>query len=140
MINNQGIRFVCLPGCSNCCSIPDGFVFLSEQEARRIAYDLEMDFTEFKNFFIREIDDQLALVDGEDEACVFLEKGRCMIYEQRPLQCRTFPFWKENMETAKRWQQTKQVCPGIDQGRLFSKEEIGEILNAKSPDSKQTVY
>ena len=137
MNHNPGIHFHCKKGCSNCCSISGGYVFLNEREARNIAEHLAMDYNNFEEFFIKEIEDQLALVDGENEACVFLEEGRCMIYEQRPQQCRTFPFWKENMETEKRWKLTQKICPGIGRGRFFSGEEIREILSGKTLDSER---
>ena len=135
MKNESGIRFFCLADCSNCCGISGGYVFLTKAEAQKIAGYLSLDIDEFMNFFIRHIDDKPALVDGENEACVFLEDGQCMIYSFRPRQCRTFPFWKENMETVDRWQLTKQICPGIGKGCLFSKQEIGDILNGKTLDS-----
>jgi Fe-S-cluster containining protein len=36
---------------------------------------------------------------GDDDACVFLEKGVCLAYEQRPLICRThgFPILVDDM-------------------------------------------
>lgn len=135
MNSKSGIRFFCQADCSNCCSISGGYVFLTKAEAQKIAEYLSLDIDEFMNFFIRHIDDKAALVDGENEACVFLEEGQCMIYTFRPQQCRTFPFWKENMETADRWQLTKQICPGIGKGCLFSKQEIEDILNGKTLDS-----
>ena len=48
----------------------------------------------------------------EGHACVFFdfEKKGCKIYEARPTQCRTFPFWeyfKNNQE------ELEAECPGI---------------------------
>ena len=32
-----GIRFTCLPNCGRCCDEPDGLVYLTKVDARRIA-------------------------------------------------------------------------------------------------------
>lgn len=135
MIKHNSIRFFCLKDCSNCCSVPGGFVFLTENESKEIAEYLSLDYQEFLKHFTRQIDDELTLMDGENEACVFLENHRCLIYPKRPKQCRTFPFWQQNMNSIKNWEFTKQVCPGLGQGKRLSASQIGEILNGKTLDS-----
>lgn len=61
--------------------------------------------------------------------CIFLEGGnRCGTYEARPEQCRTWPFWPENMK-AKTWRrEIETYCPGVGKGRLHTREEIETIL------------
>ena len=129
------IKFECLADCSNCCKLSDGFVFLDENEAEKIADYLKTDEANFLNFFTRIIDDHLALVDGDEDNCVFLEDGKCMVYEVRPLQCRTYPFWPSNMKTKDRWALTKEDCPGIGKGRNYSQQDISDILRGESLDS-----
>ena len=46
------------------------------------------------------------------------------MYEARPLQCRLYPFWFSNVRSERAWAKAARDCPGIGQGRLFSKEEI----------------
>lgn len=48
--------------------------------------------------------------DGE-HACIFFA-GQCMIYDVRPKQCRTFPFWSRYRS---KWhlQELLDECPGI---------------------------
>ena len=36
---------------------------------------------------------------NKESKCIFLDKKKCSVYEARPIQCRTWPFWKENMNT-----------------------------------------
>ena len=56
--------------------------------------------------------------------CRFLKDKACTVYEGRPSQCRTWPFWPENME-AKTWTlDIQKNCPGVGKGRLYSKAEI----------------
>ena len=131
----NSVKFECIAGCSECCKLSGGFVFLSEDEAQKIAEYLKTDEENFLKFFTRIIDDQLALVDGDEDNCVFLEDDLCMIYDVRPLQCRTYPFWSSNMKTKERWALTKEECPGIGKGRSYSPQDIADILKGKSLDS-----
>ncbi|MBN1408373.1 MAG: YkgJ family cysteine cluster protein [Calditrichaceae bacterium] len=122
------IKFECQPDCANCCKLSNGFVFLTEKEALKIAENLAISEDEFLQYFTRIIDDQICLVNGEDEHCVFLENHKCNIYEVKPLQCRTYPFWPENLKSKSRWQLTCNECPGVGKGRVYSVEEIEKIL------------
>ncbi len=133
----QSTRFECIDGCSDCCQHPGGFVYLSHKEASAIAEYLGAPSGLFLEWFTSEIDGQLVLKDGEQEACIFLEEGLCTIYALRPQQCRTYPFWPENMKTKERWELTRQECPGIGKGRKFSAGEIENILKGKTLDSKR---
>ena len=125
----KGIYFECQADCAACCKLIGGYVFITEDEAANIARYLNCSSEEIKAYFTRPVDDRIALMDGEDEACVFLENNRCTIYPVRPLQCRTFPFWPENFRSKSDWEQAKQMCPGIDTGKFYSLEEIEKILN-----------
>jgi Fe-S-cluster containining protein len=61
------------------------------------------------------------------EDCVFWHGG-CTVYEARPLQCRTYPFWSEVLASEKAWRETARSCPGIGQGAWHSLEEIESLL------------
>ena len=118
------IRFKCQPNSANCCKLSNGYVFQTDTEATHIANDLGISEHEFSQYFTRIIDDQLCLVDGEKEHCVFLEDHKCNIYDVRPIQCRTYPFWSENLKSKSRWQLPRHECPGIGKGRQYEREEI----------------
>ena len=61
-------------------------------------------------------------------ACPFLQGKACGVYEGRPSQCRTWPFWPENMN-ARTWsREIRSFCPGVDQGKLYTPEEIRDPL------------
>jgi hypothetical protein len=49
---------------------------------------------------------------------------RCTVYEARPRQCRTWPFWDSNLKRPEDSRHTCQVCPGSGQGKLHSIEVI----------------
>ncbi len=121
-------KFECVSGCSNCCQVNDGFVFLSEDEAEKIAKYLETGIAELYKWFIKQIDNRLCLVDGESEHCIFIEDNRCLIYPVRPQQCRDYPFWPEIISSPERWDREKIICPGIGAGKEYRKEDINNTI------------
>ena len=60
----------------------------------------------------------------------------CMVYPVRPRQCRTFPFWSENLKDAAAWEALRPGCPGIGEGRLFPSEEIRRIRMGRGEASE----
>lgn len=75
--------------------------------------------------------------------CTFLVRdengqGRCSIYEVRPLQCRTWPFWPDNLRNKTTWRQASVRCPGmkagmVGNGKLYPVEEIRIIRDSMLP-------
>ena len=51
----------------------------------------------------------------------------CSVYETRPMQCRTWPFWHDNIDTPAPWQAVCAECPGAEKARLYTREEIERI-------------
>jgi len=126
---DTGLHFSCT-ACGNCCQLDGGKVFLTEDEVNRAAEYLGMSIDEFIATYIRAIVEQESYVlrDGEKDCCIFLEDQKCNIYPVRPMQCRTFPFWPENVKSLYRWKIVAEDCPGIGQGRLYTAEEINDVL------------
>jgi len=60
-------------------------------------------------------------------------KGRrtCGIYEVRPLQCRTWPFWDGLLESKDAWNTAKAGCPGMDKGKRYTLEQVEKFRDAK---------
>jgi Fe-S-cluster containining protein len=67
--------------------------------------------------------DSYSVREDDRGSCVFYSQG-CGIYPVRPLQCASYPFWFSNLRSETRWRALRRGCPGIDQGRLYGKEEI----------------
>ena len=71
--------------------------------------------------------------------CVFLDretlpgKAICRVYRSRPQQCRTWPFWNENLESPRRWAEAGRICPGIDRGQPVELRVIVERRDATPP-------
>ncbi len=125
----KGLRFECT-GCGNCCKLDGGKVFVTAKEAETIAAFLHITEEEFHQRYIADREQgKYVLKDGDADNCIFLKNNRCEIYEVRPIQCKTFPFWHENIKSLYRWKIIAQDCPGINRGRLFTVEEIVQVLN-----------
>ncbi len=138
----DGIRFEC-QGSGKCCLSrgTHGYVYLTLEDRRRMARHLGLATAEFTRRFCRKEDgwwhlkpaNEAAPSPDQDVACRFLEGNRCSVYEARPAQCRTWPFWPENMK-AKAWdREVVSFCPGVaagrrGKGRLFSASEIRGLL------------
>jgi Fe-S-cluster containining protein len=123
----NGLSFECTQ-CGNCCSGPTtGFVWVDEDEIRSIAQAMEVDdIDEFERRFVRRVGARKSLVEYADGDCIFLDPTTrgCSIYPVRPRQCRTWPFWYENLSSPKAWSKTAAGCPGCNRGRLYSLDEI----------------
>jgi hypothetical protein len=128
-----GVRFQCT--CSGkCCSIHGdyAYVYLTREEERAIAAHLGLARREFRRRHTRRAsfgDRTLRFPDG---ACTFLDGGRCSIYPVRPGQCRTWPFWPENMEPAVWEREVAAFCPGVGRGRLYTRDEIRAVLEGRA--------
>ncbi len=126
----NGLTFECT-ACGNCCTKSDGFVVLDEPEASKIANVLNISESEFLETYVDVLPDAqtLNLKSLSNGDCIFLKDEKCQVYEARPMQCRTFPFWPENLKSLYRWKHVAKECPGIGKGKLFSAKEIENILD-----------
>ncbi len=131
------IYFKCQDGCSNCCKVSGGFVVVRDVEVEPIAKHLKIPADDFIKNFTRKEGKYTCLVDHAGEDCIFLEEDKCVIYPVRPIQCKTFPFWPQNLKTEKRWILIENECPGIGTGKAFSKEEIEAIFKGKPVNSEK---
>ena len=96
----------------NCCIGESGYIWVNPIEIKEIAKFLEIDVDEFKEKYLIKVGYKYSIKEKpykDGFACIFFENG-CKIYEVRPNQCRTFPFWdyfKDKVE------ELKKECPGI---------------------------
>jgi len=123
---NTGLNFEC-QGCGGCCEGPGGYVWVDEEEMASMAKKLGLSDEQFSRRYVRIVFGRTALVDNEKGDCVFLKDKRCSIYEQRPVQCRTFPWWPELLRSEKAWRENNYNCPGMNRGVNHSAEEILKI-------------
>ena len=124
-----GLRFECVAGCTKCCEIP-GLVFVHEKEIPEMAEHFELSPEEFEEKYLRRYWAQVFVLDfPEEEPCMFIGENGCEIYPVRPAQCRTFPFWPENINNTEKWKELMDFCPGIGKGKLFNIEEIISLMS-----------
>ena len=123
----DGLRFQCT-ACGKCCvNHGDGFeyVFSSRAERQALARHFGLKLAAFEQTWCERIDGVGLSFKSRDGGCIFLKAGRCSVYELRPNQCRTFPFWPELLVDEGTWQRdVASFCPGVGQGPLRDLNEI----------------
>ena len=128
----DGLKFSCTR-CSCCCRHESGFVYLSENDLSRLANKFEMDYTAFVKTWCRWIPftpgrERLSLKEKSNFDCIFWN-AVCTVYHERPLQCRSFPFWDFILCSKQAWEAAGKDCPGINNGELHSREKIERIVS-----------
>jgi len=71
--------------------------------------------------------ERLSLKEKSNFDCIFWN-DHCTVYQFRPLQCRTFPFWDNVLCSPEAWENTGMGCPGINSGELHSREKMEDLL------------
>src|SRR5574344_611498 len=126
---NNGLHFSC-KRCSHCCRIEPGFVFLSHTDLTNLCQWFNLTEEQFIETYCRRVSyydgsDVLCLRETADYDCILWKDG-CRAYGARPIQCSTYPFWTRLLSSDSYWHEEKKACPGIDEGRLWNREEILE--------------
>ncbi|MCF6154216.1 MAG: YkgJ family cysteine cluster protein [Candidatus Brocadia sp.] len=118
----EGLRFEC-QRCGRCCRGEPGVVWVNKREIEKISAFLSITQNAFAKNYLRTINDRFSLLEYGNGDCIMYDNG-CKIYDVRPCQCRSFPFWTSNLENRSEWEKVKKTCPGIDKGKLHTLEEI----------------
>jgi hypothetical protein len=102
---------------------------MAEPEIDRLARHLGLARDAFGRRYLRRVGERLSLVERADGDCCFFERGKgCTVYEARPAQCRTYPFWPEVIVSRESWRAESRRCPGVRAGgRVFSPEEVARL-------------
>lgn len=127
-------RFFCTQ-CSRCCRFEEGYVFLSAADLERLTVFLGGDEEETIDRYCRWVPmgavEQLSLREQRTRDCVFWIDGGCAVYDSRPVQCRTYPFWRHIVDEPGGWEEEAAVCPGIGIGRVWKKGDINHALERR---------
>jgi Fe-S-cluster containining protein len=121
-ITKDGFDFSFNPNeCSNCngncCIGESGYIWINPDEIEKLAKFLDISVEELKEKFLFKAKYKYSIrekkVSEDNFACAFfdLDKKMCMIYDLRPTQCRTFPFWDY---FRKKPNEVKEECPAIE--------------------------
>lgn len=142
---SKGLSFGCTQ-CGNCCTGLPGYVWFSDEELTEMAADKGVQRNDFLRLYAHRIRGRWSLneqrnVEG-DYDCVFLRRddegrGLCDIYKTRPTQCRTWPFWRENLSSRQAYEEAAEDCPGMEAGlegggTFFPVEKI-RIMRDETP-------
>ncbi len=120
MMKKDGFDFAFDPSAcesceGNCCIGESGYIWVTPTEIRAIAAHIDLDEESFRTTQLRKVGYRYSLREnkiGESYECAFFDKSKrqCSIYEVRPSQCRSFPFWDYFKEHI---QEVEKECPGI---------------------------
>jgi len=133
----NGLCFACTR-CSACCRHEPGYVFLSEPDLRLLEKEFKMQYNNINKVieaFCRWVPApegfRLSLKEKANFDCIFWQGG-CTVYQSRPLQCRTFPFWESTLRSRGTWESLS--CPGINKGEFHSFEYIENCLESRKAE------
>ncbi len=133
----DGLRFSC-EGCSNCCRYEPGYVFLSRRDIYRLASFLHATYKEITEKYCRPVAihdiKRLSLKEKQNYDCIFWENNRCSVYKARPLQCKSYPFWPQNLVCRSVWNNLEKECPGVNHGKKYSYRKIEKILHQRKTE------
>jgi hypothetical protein len=126
---HDGLSFACTR-CGACCTGQPGFVWVDDQEIAAIAALLDKPVGEIRLLHTRPARGRISLTEFPNGDCTFFDpKTRsCCIYDARPQQCRTWPFWRSNVCEPVAWDATRRTCPGAGHGQLYPAEEIERLV------------
>jgi len=131
-----GLAFSCTQ-CHACCRHDPGYVFLSQVDIEKLSNHLTMTIDAFKKAYCRVVDfgfvTRLSLTETAIFDCIFWKNG-CTVYEARPLQCRSYPFWSGNLHAQDRWQEEAQDCPGMNKGTVHTHAVIEAWLSQREKE------
>ena len=104
ILKDENFNFVfdsdkCVVCGGKCCIGESGYIWIDENEIQKLADFFGILKDEFKEIYLLKFGNRYTIKEKSFEdgyACIFFdEKNKnCGIYEFRPSQCRSFPFWE----------------------------------------------
>ncbi len=105
----------CATCMGRCCTGESGYIYVKRDEIEAIAKFLDLNVQDFAMKYLFKKGYKYSIKErkvDESYECIFYDaqNNGCTIYDVRPTQCRTFPFW-DYYKT--RVEELKLECPGI---------------------------
>jgi len=121
MISKEGFCYTfnssaCAMCGGNCCIGESGYIWVNYEEIEAIANFLNLTIEDFAQKYLIRAKNRYSLKEIKTKnlgyACIFfdLEKRLCKIYDVRPSQCKSFPFWEQFKNDTK---ELIKECPGV---------------------------
>ena len=121
LIKKNGYNFsfnptACESCAGNCCIGESGYIWINIVEIEALSKYLGLTLDSFREKYLFKVGykysiKEVELADNSFACCFFdLEKRKCSIYDYRPTQCRTFPFWEYFKNNEK---EVYKECPAI---------------------------
>ena len=121
MIEHKDFKFkfdenACATCEGNCCIGESGYIWITVDEIEKLSKHLNLSVDKLFEEYLVKYGYRFSIKEKQlsqnNYACIFFDTDikRCTIYEARPSQCKTFPFWdyfKDNI------QEVKDECPAI---------------------------
>jgi Fe-S-cluster containining protein len=103
---------------------------VSDAEIEALARRLDVSADEFRRAYTRTLrGGDVSLRERRNYDCVLYEPGvGCSVYEDRPRQCRTYPFWRVNLHSRESWEAEAAHCPGIGDGVVWGDDRLLPLL------------
>lgn len=107
---------ICTQCEGNCCIGESGYIWINKEEIISLASHLKLSQNDFTHKYLMKVGYKYSIIEQKlsqnNYACIFfdIEKKQCSIYEYRPIQCRTFPFWDYFKN---RVNEVQKECPAI---------------------------
>ncbi len=124
IVQKDGFSFAFNPlACSSCqgrcCTGESGYIYVNKSEIEKIAELLHMQVNEFTKQYLFKKGYKYSIKEiifNDSHECIFYNRDSngCKIYDARPLQCKTFPFW-DYYKT--RVDELSLECPGVITGK-----------------------
>ncbi len=121
----EGVRFRC-QRCGSCCRRP-GYVALRRADIRVASHYLGLPEESFEESFTRAEGGVRTLKATAGGDCPFFEK-LCRLHAAKPFQCRSWPFWPDNLTNPEDWERARRLCPGIGRGHKIGEKRIAGFL------------
>ena len=107
---HDGLKFGCT-GCGKCCKTKgdvwfntDEFVDLVAHMNTTAVYILDNYAEEVRSGWVQMKSKRLVPADSSEQ-CIFLDLDgkQCTVYEARPVQCKTYPYWPALLASSRAW-------------------------------------
>ena len=99
---------------------------MTDVEIERLAERMDLSDSAFRQRYTRRLrGGEISLIEKDNHDCIFYHREvGCTVYDERPRQCRTWPFWHSVVLSPETWGDTAVECPGVNTGEAYSRTAI----------------